>query len=139
MAYGRRPPAPLTPQSWGERGEGGLGAARIARFENCYGPEGTHSLRSVQAWTGGREKAPAAICRKVAQAEDSGIIEVWSDGTAIRVFTYVDDLVDGIYTLMQSDPSAGSPRLRSGQAGQAWAAMSGTTDYTDYTDEGQNP
>lgn len=68
---------------------------RIARFENCYGPEGT--------WTGGREKAPAAICRKVAEAEDSGAIEVWGDGTAIRVFTYVDDLVDGIYALMQSD------------------------------------
>ncbi len=68
---------------------------RIARFENCYGPEGT--------WTGGREKAPATICRKVAIAENGGTIEVWGDGKAIRVFTYVDDLVDGIYTLMQSD------------------------------------
>jgi len=68
---------------------------RIARFENCYGPEGT--------WTGGREKAPAAICRKVAEAEDGGTIEVWGDGTAIRVFTYVDDLVEGIYMLMHSD------------------------------------
>jgi GDP-D-mannose 3',5'-epimerase len=92
MAYGRRPPCP--PKF------GGLGAVRIARFENCYGPEGT--------WTGGREKAPAAICRKVAEADDGGTIEVWGDGTAIRVFTYVDDLVDGIYTLMQSAPSAGS-------------------------------
>jgi GDP-D-mannose 3',5'-epimerase len=79
MAYGRR---------YGMQ-------VRIARFENCYGPEGT--------WTGGREKAPAAICRKVAEAEDGGTIEVWGDGTAIRVFTYVDDLVDGIYTLMHSD------------------------------------
>ena len=79
MAYGRR---------YGMK-------VRIARFENCYGPEGT--------WNGGREKAPAAICRKVAEAEDGGTIEVWGDGTAIRVFTYVDDLVDGIYTLMQSD------------------------------------
>jgi GDP-D-mannose 3',5'-epimerase len=79
MAYGRR---------YGMK-------VRIARFENCYGPEGT--------WRGGREKAPAAICRKVAEAEDGGTIEVWGDGTAIRVFTYVDDLVDGIYTLMQSD------------------------------------
>jgi nucleoside-diphosphate-sugar epimerase len=70
-------------------------AVRIARFENCYGPEGT--------WQGGREKAPAAICRKVAQAEDGGTIEVWGDGTAIRVFTYVDDLVEGIYALMHSD------------------------------------
>ena len=79
MAYGRR---------YGMK-------VRIARFENCYGPEGT--------WTGGREKAPAAICRKVAEAEDGGTIEVWGDGTAIRVFTYVDDLVDGIFVLMQSD------------------------------------
>ena len=68
---------------------------RIARFENCYGPQGT--------WTGGREKAPAAICRKVAEAEDGGIIEIWGDGTAVRNFTYVDDLVDGIYLLMRSD------------------------------------
>ena len=67
---------------------------RIARFQNCYGPEGT--------WTGGREKAPAAICRKVAEAEDGGTIEVWGDGTAIRAYTYVSDLVDGIYLLMQS-------------------------------------
>jgi GDP-D-mannose 3',5'-epimerase len=68
---------------------------RIARFQNCYGPYGT--------WRGGREKAPAAICRKVAAAEDGGTIEVWGDGTAMRVFTYVDDLVDGICMLMRSD------------------------------------
>lgn len=68
---------------------------RIARFQNCYGPEGT--------WDGGREKAPAAICRKVAQAEDGSSIDVWGDGTAIRAYTYVEDLVDGIYLLMQSD------------------------------------
>lgn len=68
---------------------------RIARFQNCYGPEGT--------WRGGREKAPAAICRKVAEAEDGGTIEVWGDGTAVRSYTYVDDMVDGIYLLMQSD------------------------------------
>ena len=69
---------------------------RIARFQNCYGPEGT--------WTGGREKAPAAICRKVAQAEDGGTIEVWGqDGSAVRSYTYVDDMVDGIYLLMQSE------------------------------------
>jgi GDP-D-mannose 3',5'-epimerase len=68
---------------------------RIARFQNCYGPEGT--------WDGGREKAPAAICRKVAMAEDGGEIEVWGDGTAIRAYTYVDDLVDGITLLMHSD------------------------------------
>jgi len=70
-------------------------AVRIARFQNTYGPEGT--------WTGGREKAPAAICRKVAETEDGGAIEVWGDGSAIRSYIYVTDLVDGIYTLMQSD------------------------------------
>jgi nucleoside-diphosphate-sugar epimerase len=68
---------------------------RIARFQNCYGPEGT--------WTGGREKAPAAISRKIAEVEDGGTIEVWGDGTAIRSYTYVDDMVDGIYGLMHSD------------------------------------
>jgi len=69
-------------------------AVRIARFQNCYGPEGT--------WMGGREKAPAAICRKVAEAVDGGTIEVWGDGTAIRSYTYVDDMVDGIYRLTES-------------------------------------
>jgi nucleoside-diphosphate-sugar epimerase len=68
---------------------------RIARFQNCYGPEGT--------WEGGREKAPAAICRKVAMSEDGDTIDVWGNGTALRVYTYVSDLCDGIYTLMQSD------------------------------------
>ena len=68
---------------------------RIARFENCYGPEGT--------WQGGREKAPAAMCRKVAQAKEGGVIEIWGDGTAIRNFTYVDDMVGAIYLLTQSD------------------------------------
>ncbi len=68
---------------------------RIARFQNCYGPEGT--------WRGGREKAPAAMCRKVAEVEDGGTIDVWGDGTAIRSYTYVDDMVNGIYLLMQSD------------------------------------
>ena len=67
---------------------------RIARFQNCYGPEGT--------WCGGREKAPAAICRKVAEADDGGTIDVWGDGTAVRSYTYIDDMVDGIWRLMQS-------------------------------------
>jgi GDP-D-mannose 3',5'-epimerase len=67
---------------------------RIARFQNCYGPEGT--------WQGGREKAPAAICRKVAQASDGGEIEVWGDGAAVRSYTYIDDMLDGINRLMQS-------------------------------------
>lgn len=68
---------------------------RIARFQNCFGPYGT--------WQGGREKAPAAICRKVAMAEDGGEIEVWGEGSALRVYTYVPDLCAGIYTLMQSE------------------------------------
>ena len=68
---------------------------RIARFQNCYGAEGT--------WTGGREKAPAATCRKVAEAEDGGTIEVWGDGTAIRSYTHVNDMLEGVYLLMQSD------------------------------------
>jgi len=68
---------------------------RIARFQNCYGPQGT--------WRGGREKAPAAICRKIAEVNDGGTIEVWGDGTAVRSYTYVDDMVDGIYLLMHSD------------------------------------
>ena len=68
---------------------------RIARFQNCYGEEGT--------WRGGREKAPAAISRKVAEAEDGGSVEVWGDGSAIRSYTYVDDMVEGIYLLMHSE------------------------------------
>lgn len=70
-------------------------AVRIARFQNCYGPEGT--------WRGGREKAPAAMCRKVAEVADGGAIEVWGDGSAIRSYTYVEDMVDGIVLLTRSD------------------------------------
>ncbi len=69
-------------------------AVRLARFQNCYGPEGT--------WRGGREKAPAALCRKIAEAEDGGSVEVWGDGTAMRAYTYIDDMVDGIVALMHS-------------------------------------
>ncbi|NCF68130.1 MAG: NAD-dependent epimerase/dehydratase family protein [Chloroflexi bacterium] len=76
-----------------ERNQGMI--VRIARFQNCYGPYGT--------WTGGREKAPAAMCRKVAEVPDGGTIEVWGDGTAVRSYTYVADMVDGIYRLMHSD------------------------------------
>ncbi len=70
-------------------------AIRIARFQNCFGAEGT--------WDGGREKAPAAICRKVAQAEEGGSIDVWGDGSAVRSYTHVDDMVEGILLLMHSD------------------------------------
>ncbi len=69
-------------------------STRIARFQNCYGPEGT--------WSGGREKAPAALCRKVAESTN-GQIEAWGDGTAVRSFIFVDDLVTGIRKLMESD------------------------------------
>lgn len=72
---------------------------RLARFQNCYGPEGT--------WRGGREKAPAAMCRKIAEAEDGGTIEVWGDGTAMRAYTYIDDMIDGIYMLMHSELEGG--------------------------------
>ena len=68
---------------------------RIARFHNIYGPRGT--------FDGGREKAPAALCRKVAMAEDGGSIELWGDGEQTRSFCYIDDCTDGIYRLMQSD------------------------------------
>lgn len=68
---------------------------RIARFQNCYGPFGT--------WRGGREKAPAALSRKIASIESGGGIEVWGDGTAMRSYTYVDDMVSGILMLMESD------------------------------------
>jgi len=67
---------------------------RLARFQNCYGPEGT--------WQGGREKAPAALCRKISMAEDGGTIEVWGEGSAMRAYTYIDDMVEGIVRLMAS-------------------------------------
>jgi GDP-D-mannose 3', 5'-epimerase len=70
-------------------------AVRLARFQNTYGPEGT--------WRGGREKAPAALCRKVAEAKDGGVIELWGDGKAMRAYTFIDDLVKGIVMLMRSD------------------------------------
>lgn len=67
---------------------------RIVRFHNVYGPLGTYE--------GGKEKAPAAICRKIALAPDGGEIEVWGDGQQTRSFMYVDDCVEGIYRIMQS-------------------------------------
>jgi nucleoside-diphosphate-sugar epimerase len=66
---------------------------RIARLHNVFGPEGT--------WCGGREKAPAALCRKV--AESSGTVEVWGPGTQTRSFMYIDDCIEGIHRLMASD------------------------------------
>ena len=73
---------------------------RIARFHNVYGPHGT--------WNGGREKAPAAICRKVIEAKDSGdlSIEIWGDGKQTRSFMYIDDCIKGTLDIMASDIDA---------------------------------
>ena len=68
---------------------------RIARFHNIFGEEGT--------WKGGREKAPAALCRKIAEAKDGGTIEIWGDGGQTRSFLYVSECVEGILRLMRSD------------------------------------
>ena len=68
---------------------------RVVRFHNIYGPLGTYD--------GGREKSPAAICRKVALAPDGGEIEVWGDGQQTRSYCYIDDCVEGIYRLMRSE------------------------------------
>lgn len=68
---------------------------RVARFHNIFGPQGT--------WEGGREKAPAALCRKVAETEENGYIEVWGDGKQTRSFLLVDECVEGVRKLMESD------------------------------------
>src|SRR5579872_1408449 len=68
---------------------------RIARFHNIFGPEGT--------WTGGREKSPAAICRKVAETAKGGEIEIWGDGKQTRSFLYIDECVEGVRRLVESD------------------------------------
>lgn len=67
----------------------------VARFHNIFGPEGT--------WRGGREKAPAAICRKVAETPDGGEIEMWGDGLQTRSFLYVDECLEGVRRLMESN------------------------------------
>jgi nucleoside-diphosphate-sugar epimerase len=68
---------------------------RVARYHNIFGPEGT--------WQGGREKAPAALCRKIAEAGDGGSIEIWGDGKQTRSFLYVDECLEGTVRLMRSD------------------------------------
>jgi GDP-D-mannose 3', 5'-epimerase len=68
---------------------------RIARFHNIFGPQGT--------WRGGKEKSPAALCRKVAEAPDGGEIEIWGDGKQTRSFLYIDECVEAIRRLMDSD------------------------------------
>lgn len=68
---------------------------RIARFHNIFGPQGT--------WCGGKEKVPAAVCRKVAEAEDGGEIEIWGDGKQTRSFLFVDECVEAVRKLMDSE------------------------------------
>jgi GDP-D-mannose 3', 5'-epimerase len=68
---------------------------KIARFHNIYGPEGT--------WDGGKEKAPAAMCRKIALAENNGTIEIWGDGKQTRSFLYIDACIEGIRRLVNSE------------------------------------
>jgi len=84
---------------WAERGM----KTAIARFHNVYGPFGT--------WDGGREKAPAAICRKVIEAVDSGDhrINIWGDGTATRSYMYIDDCVKGIDMIMHCEDLIATP------------------------------
>ena len=67
----------------------------IARFHNIFGPEGT--------WCGGKEKAPAAMCRKVAEVEDGGTIEMWGDGEQTRSFLYIDECIEGVRRFMASN------------------------------------
>jgi nucleoside-diphosphate-sugar epimerase len=69
--------------------------SRIARFHNIFGPEG--------AWNDGKEKAPAAVCRKVAEQPEGGEILIWGDGQQTRSFLYIDECLDGVLRLMRSD------------------------------------
>ena len=68
---------------------------KVARFHNIFGPQGT--------WQGGKEKAPAALCRKVAETENGGFIEVWGDGKQTRSFLFIDECVEAVRRLMESD------------------------------------
>jgi GDP-D-mannose 3',5'-epimerase len=68
---------------------------RVARYHNIFGPEGS--------WNNGREKAPAAICRKIAVAKDGAEVEIWGDGNQTRSFLYVDECLEGTIRLMRSD------------------------------------
>jgi nucleoside-diphosphate-sugar epimerase len=84
---------------WAERGM----KTFIARFHNVYGPNGT--------WDGGREKAPAAICRKVIEAKDknTGCIEIWGDGSQTRSFMYIDDCTQGIDKITHAENLIATP------------------------------
>jgi nucleoside-diphosphate-sugar epimerase len=78
---------------------------RIARFHNIFGPYGT--------WVGGKEKAPAAMCRKAAETPDGGEIEVWGDGQQTRSFLYIDECIDAILRLMRQDSFLGPVNIGS--------------------------
>ena len=68
---------------------------RVARYHNIFGPEGS--------WNNGKEKAPAALCRKVAEADDGGVVEIWGDGLQTRSFLFVDECLEGTIRQMRSD------------------------------------
>jgi nucleoside-diphosphate-sugar epimerase len=78
---------------------------RIARFHNIFGPQGT--------WKGGKEKAPAAMCRKAAETEDGGVIEVWGDGQQTRSFLYIDECVGAVLRLMRQEQFLGPVNIGS--------------------------
>ena len=78
---------------------------RIARFHNIFGPEGT--------WQGGKEKAPAAMCRKVAETPNGGIIEIWGDGKQTRSFLYIDECLNGVRKLMDKKGFSGPVNIGS--------------------------
>jgi nucleoside-diphosphate-sugar epimerase len=78
---------------------------RIARFHNIFGPQGT--------WNGGKEKAPAAMCRKAAETSDGGEIEVWGDGLQTRSFLYIDECVNAVLRLMRQDNFIGPVNIGS--------------------------
>lgn len=80
---------------------------RIARFHNIFGPEGT--------WQGGREKAPAAMCRKIAEVTDGGEIEIWGDGKQTRSFLYIEECLEGVRRLMQQDTFSGPVNIGSNE------------------------
>jgi len=78
---------------------------KVARFHNIFGPYGT--------WTGGKEKAPAAMCRKVAETEEGGEIEIWGDGKQTRSFLYIDECLEGVRRLMDSETFHGPVNIGS--------------------------
>ena len=78
---------------------------RIARFHNIFGPHGS--------WNNGKEKSPAAICRKVAQAKDGDEIEIWGDGEQTRSFLYIDECLDGVRKLMEQEEFLGPVNIGS--------------------------